>query len=92
MATLQMQLNLEPTQFQSLSLVGMVREVMLQSEWATPYEIQRTIERVSGAWHSDSSITARMRELRRPEYGGYDVERRKREGTKSFEYRLQKAL
>ncbi len=65
---------------------------MMESEWITPWEIQNTIHRLTGEIHSDSSITARMRDLRKPEYGGYLVERRKREGTKSFEYRMMRAF
>jgi hypothetical protein len=29
-----------------------------------------------------------LRELRRPEYGGYNIEKRKRENSRSYEYRL----
>lgn len=88
MATLQLQLCLEQPLAKPLNLVGIVREVMLENEWLTPYQLQALVEARTGEWHSDSALTARLRELRRAEYGGYLVEKRKCEGLKSFEYRL----
>jgi hypothetical protein len=33
-------------------------------------------------------MSARIRDLRKARYGGYIVERRRKEGTDSFEYRI----
>lgn len=86
----QLQLQLEPNK--QMTMTDAVRAIMLQSEWVTPYQLQRAIEQMTGTWHSDSAVTARLRELRRPEFGGYLIERRKRENARSFEYRLERVI
>lgn len=74
------------------SLVGIVRQVMAEHEWLTLYQMQKLVERKCGEWHSDATISARVRDLRKERYGGYMVQRRKKEGTGSFEYRLMGSL
>lgn len=61
-----------------------VREFMSDSSWRTLAEI----EEATG--HPRSSISARLRDLRKPKFGGFTVERRRRSpGT--FEYRVMEA-
>ena len=81
-----MQLELHLEQDKQLTLTEAVRKVMMEAEWISPYQVQRAVEQLTGTWHSDSSVTARMRELRGQ--FGYEVERRKVEGARSFQYRL----
>ena len=88
MSTSQLELHLEPQK--GLTLTEAVRRVMQEADWITPYQVQRAVEQLTGTWHSDSSVTARIRELR-AEFG-YEVERRKMDGARSFQYRLVKAL
>lgn len=66
-----------------------VRMAMKGGHWVTPYELQRTIQDKFGHRMSDASVTARLRDLRKTRYGGYQIDRRPREGTRSFEYRLK---
>ena len=87
--TAQLELSLLPANPQALSLVGMVREALLVHEWLTPYEIQQWVQRRYGQWHSDAATTARLRDLRKAAYGAHEIIKRKREGTRSFEYRLE---
>jgi hypothetical protein len=84
----QLQLQLEQSVPKPLTLTGVVREILLTHEWLSPYQLQSLVEARTGEWHSDSALTARLRELRRPEYGGYNIEKRKRENSRSYEYRL----
>ncbi len=86
----QLQLPIEPNK--QLTLTEAVRKIMLESDWITPYQLQRAVEKLTGQWHSDSATTARLRELRRPAFGGFIIERRKRENARSFEYRLERVL
>ena len=85
----QMELSLIPANPQALSLVDVVREILLRNDWITPYRLQAEVEARTGQWHSDASISARLRELRREEYGHHVIIKRKREGTRSYEYRLE---
>ena len=59
----------------------LVYYVMSDGVWRTPAEIERA---VGASW---ASIGARLRDLRKPKFGGYTVERR-RCGRGLFEYRL----
>ena len=88
MVATQLTLPIAPPPQPTLNLTGIVREIMLVRGWLTPYQIQHEVEARTGEWHSDASISARMRELRRPQYGCYTVERRPREGSRAYEYRL----
>ena len=85
-----LQLNLPIAQppEQGLNLVGLVINCLYEREWCTPSEIQRAIYNRTNEWHSDSSITARIRDARKECYGGHIVEKRKREGSRAWEYRL----
>jgi len=72
-----------------LTLNGMVYGILRQSgDWWAPWELCNAILSRHGVKVSDSSITARLRDLRKPRYGGHMIEKRRREGSKAFEYRL----
>lgn len=75
-----------------LNLTGMVYNILADGGWWTPAEIVRTLHQRHGEWHSDSSITARLRDLRKERFGGHTVEKRIREGCKSYEYHLGDSL
>lgn len=61
-----------------------VLEVMRSGEWFTLGKLQ---ELVGG---SEAGISARVRDLRKPEFGGYDVERRRVGDSGLFEYRIKR--
>ena len=88
MKELQLSLTLDSSKQPALTLTGHVREILLTHEWLTPYELQKLVQQKTGEWHSDSAITARLRDLRKVEYGSHVIEKRRREGSKSYEYRL----
>ena len=84
-----MELSLLPSTPQPFNLTGVVRQILLERDWITPYALQAEVEARTGTWHSDASLSARLRELRREEYGHHVIVKRKREGTRSWEYRLE---
>lgn len=88
MSTLQLDLNLEAATHKPLNLVGMVYAIMLEREWVTPAELQKEIFCKTGEFHSDSSLTARIRDARKDCYGGHVIEKRQRVNSKAYEYKL----
>jgi hypothetical protein len=58
------------------------------SHWLTAYEVQRLVHERTGTLYSESTITARIRDLRKPKCGRWEVLSRKREGARSWEYQL----
>lgn len=63
------------------SQLDRVRYLMLDGNWRTLDQIK---ERAGG---TDASVSARLRDLRKPRFGGFTVERRRVSGG-LFEYRL----
>lgn len=72
------------------TLVSRVRKVIGQGPlfWFTPAEVIRQLKSEDGEMRSDSCITARIRDLRKPEFGGFTVNSRKRSGSRAWEYQL----
>lgn len=69
-------------------LLGAVLRCMLDQQWRTLGEIHAAINYIG----SEASISARLRDLRKPKFGSYTVERRRR-GKPSdglFEYKVVK--
>lgn len=56
--------------------------------WLTPSEIGDQVLRDVGTIYSDSTITARLRDLRKPRYGAHVIDVQRRAGRRSSEYRL----
>lgn len=46
---------------------------LLQRRWLTSTQIQKAIKAREQELYSESTITARIRDLRKPEYGGHPV-------------------
>ena len=71
------------------TLLDCVREVMAGGEWLTLGEIRRECA-ARGVHGSEAGISARIRDLRKPQHGGRDVERRRRGEPSNglWEYRL----
>lgn len=53
-----------------------VYNVMKSGEWLTLYDIRKTICVNTGFKDPEASISARLRDLRKPSMGGFTVERR----------------
>ena len=81
---LQLELPIAP---ETQTLVALTMHVLMEREWVTPAEIQKAIYAKTSEWHSDSSITARIRDQRKEEYGAHIIEKRLREGSRAWEYR-----
>jgi hypothetical protein len=73
-----------------MTLNGMVYKLLKDSgDWWTPQELCRAILNRHDLMISDSSATARLRDLRKPSYGAHNIVKRKREGSRAYEYRLE---
>lgn len=75
---------LELTDQQALRLGSgrdMVALVMSDGQARTLWEIQQAVEALpQGAHFSESTISARIRDLRKPQYGDHTIHRRTRHG------------
>ena len=72
------------------TLNAMVFSIMLDGSWRMPWEICNAVKARTQVLISDSSATARIRDLRKTRYGSHVIEKRKRVGSKAYEYRLTK--
>ena len=69
----------------------MVYQILCDGGWYMPHELVRFI---SSRWNilvSDATVTAKLRDLRKPKYGAHAIEKRQREGSRAYEYRLVSA-
>lgn len=66
-----------------------VLALMSDGKFRTLFELEREL-RKRGRTYLSTSISARLRELRNPKFGGWIVERRRREGAtdRTQEYRV----
>jgi predicted transcriptional regulator len=60
-----------------------IRLYMLRREWATLQEIAQDLG------FPESSVSAQLRHLRKPEFGGYRVDKRRRGSTGCWEYHVE---
>lgn len=84
----QAELNFDLAQPDVKRLVDMVRVIMKDGNWWTPWQLCDEIHANLGIRVSDASISARIRDLRKLQHGGHMVRIRKRSGSRAFEYRL----
>lgn len=59
-----------------------IREWMLRHGWTTLQEIKQALG------YPESSISAQLRHLRKEEFGSFTVEKRRRDGEGTWEYRV----
>lgn len=64
-----------------------VYDCMINGDWWTLWELQEAINTSFGEFYSENTLSARIRDLRKPEHGNHKVERRSRCG-RTYEYRL----
>lgn len=64
-----------------------VARLMLDGEWRTLAYISETLEMTTGIRYPEASISARLRDLRKPRFGSHTVERRYC-GAGLWEYRV----
>jgi len=86
----QAELNFDLAEPDVRTLVDMVEILLSQGTWMTPWEMADDIWKTRGIRVSDSTITARIRDCRKPQYGNHRVLIRKRSGSKAYEYKIEK--
>lgn len=65
-----------------------VKAVMSDGQWRTLGKIKEDLDR-AGCYASEPSISARLRDLRKSEFGGHTVERKRVPGKQGlYQYRL----
>ncbi len=75
-------------------LSGQIKDIydlMSDHQWRTVEEIRRVLEfkfREAGKIYPDNSIQAQLRNLRKPDFGSYEVLRRRRGKTNESEYQV----
>ena len=67
----QLELTFAPT-----NCLEAVRAIMADGLWRSSYDVLRELA-AQGILASESAVTARLRDLRKPQYGGLKVECRK---------------
>jgi hypothetical protein len=72
------------------TLNAIVLEIMADGKYRMPWEICDIILLAYQIKISDSSATARLRDCRKSKYGNHAVEKRIREGSRAYEYRIVK--
>ena len=70
------------------TLNAFVLDIMADGKYRMPWEICDIILLAYQIKISDSSLTARLRDLRAVKYGNHTVEKRIREGSRAYEYRI----
>ena len=70
-----------------LTQLGQVFCIMRDGKWRTLSQIRSQQETAFGTGGSEASISARLRDYRKPKFGGHTVERQ-RKGAAGFVYRL----
>jgi len=72
------------------TLNGMVLRLLRDHQWWTPYDLCDQILAKYAILVSDASITSRLRDLRKPQYGFHLIEKRRIVDSNAYEYRLGK--
>lgn len=65
-----------------------IYQLLSKGLWYAPHEVNMQL-RLQGCHVSPEATTARMRDLRKIEYGQHILRKRKRQGTDYYEYRVE---
>ena len=65
-----------------------IRDLLSRGQHYSTYEIQGYLQITLGRCISESAVSARVRDLRKPQYGGYNVISRPRSGCTAWEYQI----
>lgn len=76
--------ELDPTALNG-EVLSLLRE---HHAWHTPYTLRQRIEELTGRWVSDSTITARLRDLRKLRYGAHQIITERLPNSHTCRYRL----
>ena len=67
-----------------------VYNVLSDGTWWSPFSVQNAVAHKTGNYYSESSTGARIRDLRKLEYGAYTIEKKKETGKRYYLYRMVK--
>lgn len=67
---------------------SIILDLLTRNFWYAPHEVRLQLQ-LAGCHVAAEACTARMRDLRKKQYGGYDLVKRRRKGTDYFEYRIE---
>ena len=68
-----------------MSILQQIEKIMLKGKWITIPELQKRLK----TYAMSTTISARIRDLRKPEYGSHKVQRRSKKGSKLYEYKVE---
>lgn len=85
----QAELNFDIAEPDVKTLNDIVRVLMRDGKWWAPFELVDEIWRTRSVRISDSTLSARLRDLRKAQYGSHVIAIRKRKGTRYFEYKME---
>lgn len=68
-----------------------IRELLSRGNWYSTVEVQGYLQITHCKLISESAASARIRDLRKPQFGGYKVVSRPRHGSSAWEYTLEVA-
>lgn len=88
MVAIQLPLPLRVSEPDAKTLNGIVLALISDGQWYMPWELCSAILARHRVRISDSSVTARLRELRKTRFGAHDIIKRLRAGSRAYEYRL----
>lgn len=78
-----------PEPIDSPKIREVIRDLLSRGEAMTTYEVSTRLIFIMGKSFSESAISARIRDLRKPKYGGYTVISKPRQGCTAWEYRVE---
>lgn len=81
-------LDFEPKAPSIGSLNATVLAILSDHEWRMPWEICAEVKKRTQVMISDSSATARLRDLRKDKFGSHKIVKRQRQDSSAYEYRL----
>lgn len=77
-----------PEPIDSPKIREVIRDLLSRGEPMTTYEVSTHLVFIMGKCFSESAISARIRDLRKPQFGGYKVDSRPRQGSSAWEYQI----
>lgn len=75
-----------PEPIDSPKIREVIRELLSRGHAYSTYEIQGYLQIVLGKMISESAVSARVRDLRKQQFGGIDVKSKRRNNCTAWEY------
>jgi hypothetical protein len=72
----------------SANIREVIRELLSRGYAYSTYEVSGFLEITIGRRISESAVSARIRDLRKPQFGGYNVISHPRPGCSAWEYQI----